>query len=87
MGKYQGKHHGRSQRLYWNMTTNNVSVKQNKNVPQQKEALVTLNYIHNQFIVIQTDKANDNYAYISFLCYGLVLVKELGLDQKTNNIN
>ena len=69
------------------LSTNNASVKYHKNVLQQREPLNNSNDIHNEFVATQIDKANGIYAYICLVCYGLNLIKELGLDQNTNSIN
>ena len=40
----------------------------------------SLNDIQNQFVVTPGDEANGNVAFICQRFYGLVLIKELGLD-------
>ena len=60
--------------------SNKISSKFRKSLLLQKNLLNTLNDIHNQFVVITIDKANENVAFICQRFYALVQLKELGLD-------
>lgn len=63
------------------LSTNNTSAKHSKNMLHQKEPLVTLFDIHNEFVANPVNKASRSVAFICQLCLCSCTYKKFSLVQ------